>query len=83
MSNDVYYKIYANRDDLITVVCMQYFDEDDYDQSRFYRENGETLRFDDEEKAIEFINEKFRKDFIDPEYQRCNSRFWEDRKLDG
>ena len=40
----VYYRVFLNRDDLICVVCMQDFDEYDYDQKRFFcDDSGEKV----------------------------------------
>lgn len=71
--NDVYYKIYKTPrlDDKLTIVCMQWFDEYDYDQDRFfYDKDGYLLQFDDEEKAITWLNENIKAELIDPEYVR-------------
>lgn len=77
MDFPVYYKIYySERDNVMTVVCMQSFDEDDYYQYRFFKdENGDPYRFDDEEDAIKFLNEKFKTEYIDPEYLRDDNFF--------
>jgi hypothetical protein len=45
--NDVYYRLYLNRHDELVVVCMQWFDEYDYDQKRFLSEE----RYYDEDEA--------------------------------
>lgn len=49
--NALYYRIYLNRDNKYVPVCMQDFDERDYDQSRFLVEN----KFPSELAALEFI----------------------------
>lgn len=42
-----YYRLFVNRDDEPCVVCMQWFDEYDYDQTRFI--NGK--KYETEEQA--------------------------------
>ena len=49
--NDIYYKIYLDSNDEICIVCMQWFDEGDYNQSRFLSA-GE---FDTEKEAADFV----------------------------
>lgn len=74
MDNDVYYKIFLTRDDLVTIVCMQWFDENDYDHSRFYRVAGEEAKFMTEEHAKHFLNQNFKPECIDPEYLDYNEQ---------
>lgn len=85
MNNDVYYKVYVDSDDLITVVCMQHFDEDAYDQNRFYTNGlGESVKFECKSDAIDFINEKFKPEYIDPQYSNNypgSSQFWKEREI--
>lgn len=47
---------------------MQWFDEDDYDKDRFYKENGVPLMFSSEYQAKEFLNKHFKEEYIDPYY---------------
>lgn len=71
--NEVYYKIYQSSrlNGLLTVVCMQWFDEDDYDQDRFFTdEDGDILQFDTEEEAEEWLSENIRMEMIDPEHRK-------------
>jgi hypothetical protein len=71
--NDVYYKIYKTPrlDDKLTIICMQWFDEYDYDQSRFFNDkDGNLLKFYSEEEAITWLNENIKVELIDPEYVR-------------
>ena len=84
--SDVYYRIIrTNADDsLLTIVCMQDFDEGDYDQSRFLRAKGtdSILYFSSEEKAIKYLSTNIKPENIDPEY-RCwsqadNDSFYKD-----
>lgn len=72
--NEVYYKLYlSSRTDLVTVVCMQWFDEPDYEAKRFVRnENGEPYFFLDEDEAIAQLNEWFEPHQIDPMYLTKN-----------
>lgn len=73
MGSDIYYKIYASPrfSGLLTIVCMQWFDEYDYDEDRFFTdEDGHVLEFSAEEEAINWLNENIRVEMIDPEYRR-------------
>jgi len=82
LENEVYYKVYVGLDDLIHVVCMQWFDEDGYDQNRFYYdEKGEVVKFPTEESAIEFINKKFKPRYINPIHRRIDN-CWKHMELD-
>ena len=47
--NRVYYRLYVGRDDKPCVVCMQWFDEYDYDQACFI--NEETYGTEEEAEA--------------------------------
>lgn len=67
----IYYRIFKsyNYKNKLTIVCMQDFDEIDYDQKRFLKDKeGYVLKFDDEEKAIEWLLKNIKEEFIDPEY---------------
>lgn len=78
MATDVYYKIMKTDEDLLTVVCLQWFDEYDYDQEDFFTsDDGDQLQFWDfegetyvngREKAIKWLNENVKLEKIDP---RC------------
>ena len=74
MNDELYYRIIRTSDDdkILTVVCMQWFDENDYDVSRFLCAKGtdERLMFSTEQKAIKFLNDNIKQEFIDPEYRR-------------
>lgn len=84
--NDVYYRIIRTSDDdtLLTICCMQWFDEYDYDETRFLCAKGtdERLRFSTEEKAIKFLNDNINQENIVPEYrvqtQKYNDKFYKD-----
>ncbi len=47
----VYYRLYVNNKDEPCVVCMQWFDELDYDQARFINDE----RYNTEEQAEEAL----------------------------
>ena len=69
-NSPVYYKLLLNRDELMTVACLQDFDECDYNQDRFFKtEEGRCVAFYDEDNAKKFLNEKFKPECIDPEYR--------------
>jgi len=73
----VYWKIFLGRDNLLTIVCMQWFDEYDYDQSRFYTKDGEIPKWTSEEDAKKYLNDNFRKEMIDPEFWGgLSENFW-------
>lgn len=82
--NDVYYRIIRTNDNdaLLTICCMQWFDEYDYDETRFLCAKGtnERLKFSTEEKAIKFLNDNINLENIDPEYrvqtQKYNDQFY-------
>jgi hypothetical protein len=84
--NPVYYRIIrsSNDDTLLTICCMQWFDESDYNESRFLCAKGtqERLKFSSEEKAIKFLNENIHQENIDPDYrvqtQSYNDQFYKD-----
>lgn len=79
--SDIYYKIYLNSNNLLCIVEMQYFDEYDYNQSRFYSENGEIPKWYDEDEAKKYLNDTFQKELIDPKYWGSKSdNFWNSLK---
>jgi hypothetical protein len=53
--NGVYYRLMVNREFGVSVVCMQNFDEVDYDQKRFLTEQ----KFDTEELAEDWVVNNF------------------------
>lgn len=77
--DDVYYRIIRTSEDdtLLTVVCMQWFDEHDYDKDRFLCEKGtrNRLSFSTEEEAVEFLNVNIKLENIDPEYRRQTQKY--------
>lgn len=69
--NKVYYRIYKSKrlNNKLTVVCMQWFDEYDYEIERFFKsKNGEILKFYDESEAIKWLLENIKEELIDPKY---------------
>jgi hypothetical protein len=83
MDNEIYYKIYRSSriKNKLTVVTMQWFDESDYVDERFFRDkNGDILKFDDEDEAIDWLIKNIKKEKIDPEYLKRieeNEPSWE------
>lgn len=72
--SDVYYKIYQSGrlNGLLTVVCMQWFDEYDYDQEKFFTdEDGYVLQFDTEKEAEKWLNENIKQEMIDSEHRKA------------
>lgn len=72
MWDEIYYRIYYyNREDHITVVTLQEFDECDYIQENFLSdEHGNKLKFQTEELAIGWLNDNVKPEKIDSEYRR-------------
>ena len=71
--NDVYYKIYqaSNLNGLLTVVCMQWFDEFDYDREKFFTDDdGDILEFDSEIEAEKWLNANIKPEMIDPDHRK-------------
>jgi hypothetical protein len=52
--NDLYWRLYVNSDNIARVVCMQWFDEFDYDQSRFINKECYTSQ-EQAEHALDLI----------------------------
>lgn len=79
-----YYRIICMNNDssLLTIVEMQWHDEDDYDEHRFLCAKGtkDRLSFSTEKQAIEFLNDNIKLENIDPEYrvytQKHNDNFY-------
>ena len=81
----VYYRIYLNKEDLLTIVTMQSFDEDDYNQHRFLKNNeGKEIQFDYEDVAIQYLNDNYRFQSIDPKYRTPNNKNFQNefKKID-
>lgn len=72
--NGIYYKLYNCKNGYVTIACLQWFDELDYNEKKFVRKNEEVLSFITEEKAISYLNENFNKEDIDPEYYRAKEK---------
>lgn len=84
MSSEVYYRIFLNREEKLTIVEMQDFDEYDYDEKKFYRDdNGERMKWDDEDEAIKFLNDNFKAECIDPEYLLLNNDIFKKMEKDS
>lgn len=78
--NSCYWRLYKSthgqEKGLFTVVEMQWFDEGDYHDENFIRdETGERYKFDDEQVAITFLNEHVPPDLIVEEYRRSDKNF--------
>lgn len=73
---EVYWKLYkSTRNDLITIVCMQWFDEADYYEENFVRNSSDEIHtFESEELAKDKLNEWYKPEEIDPEYIKASSR---------
>lgn len=79
--SDLYYRImHSARGDFLTVVTMQDFDEYDYDEKDFMTdEDGDRLKFWDEEEAIQWLHDNVKPELIDPDY--CKPAFNRERFL--
>ena len=72
--SDVYYKLFVNRSERVTVVCMQDFDEDDYCQSRFLKDKrGYNYKFESEAEAVAKVFEIVKPEYIDPSLDNPNA----------
>jgi len=66
----VYYRIILTRENVLAVVTMQSFDEDDYNQSRFIAKKPQEPGEDEQsswkslEEARQYLNENFKLEFI-------------------
>lgn len=70
--DEVYYKIYKSerKDWQLVVLCMQWFDEDDYYQDRFMKDkDGNALKFESEIEAIIWLNDNIKPEMIASEYR--------------
>jgi aconitase A len=76
--NEVYYKVYYwDSENCVTVVCMQWFDEGDYHEEHFFKDNeGNVLRFGHEDEAIQWLNDNITEDKIDPRYKQGFNQKW-------
>lgn len=76
MSDDVYYKLLRHyKTGLVTIACMQWFDEYDYNEKDFIRDSEDKIHvFETEDMAIEKLNEWYTKDQIDPEYHSASMK---------
>lgn len=72
--NKVYYKIFKSPgiNNKLTIVTMQWFDENQYEQKRFFKDKeGNQLIFDDKGKAVQWLLENIKEELIDEEYLKC------------
>jgi len=77
MGDEIYYKLYLTPGGVITVVCMQEFDEYDYNPLKFYKDSeGNPVQFKTEEEAAAFLNERVHPDVIDSEYLTPNNIYF-------
>lgn len=58
MNDEIYYRIYFRPDFRIEIVCIRWYDEYDYNRSRFYSEAGEPLKFSSAIEAKHFLDNK-------------------------
>jgi hypothetical protein len=67
--NRVYYRIlYWAKVGKMTIATMQYFDEYDYHDNHFLRDDrGEKMRWDNEAEALRYLNDHFKPECIDPD----------------
>ena len=72
LSSPVYYKIIKKfGSNAVTIACLQDFDEIDYDQDDFFKDSkSRCICFYSEENAIQYMNEKFKYEFIDERYRQ-------------
>lgn len=70
----VYYKIYfLKKIQRLTVVCMQWFDEYDYNESKFLRDDqNKIMSWDKEIDAVKYLNDNFKLEYIDEDYITAN-----------
>lgn len=69
--NEVYYKIYKSKllHGKLTIVCMQWFDEKDYESERFLKDkDGSLLKFYYEKEAIKWLLKNIKGELISDEY---------------
>ncbi len=69
--NGVYFRLHQNPSDgLISVITLQYFDELDYDETKFVKNSeGERYWFENEEDAISQLNDWYEQEEIDEEFR--------------
>ncbi|MFS0905681.1 hypothetical protein AB3N02_21795 [Priestia aryabhattai] len=74
MSNDIYYRILDYKGKL-TIVCMQWFDEYDYNEEDFLTdEDGDRYMFHTKNEAIDWLNENVKEEYIDDEYKHASPK---------
>jgi len=55
MFSEVLYAIHMDHE--VVPVCMQDYDFNDYDTSKFFQIGGKWIAFDNQQKALNFISE--------------------------
>ena len=68
--DNVYYKVYyVEHKNYVTVVCLQSFDECDYLEGNFFKdEYGDVIVWSNEDQAIEWLLNNVKEQWIDPDY---------------
>lgn len=79
--DDLYYRIQMpNRDKYMSICTVQWFDEFDYDQRFWLKDDeGEDLMFDSYEDAQFFLNTQIEEEYIRPEdalYENLQKKFF-------
>lgn len=71
----VYYRImFWDKIQKLTVVCMQEFDEPDYDPNKFLKDqHGQSMSWNTEEQALTYLNNTFKHENIDPKCITANN----------
>ena len=66
--DDIFYRAYVpDHMHYFKTVCMQWFDENDYDKNRFLKKDGEILQWKTEEEAEKYLIDNLKEDYIYPE----------------
>lgn len=67
--SDFYYKLLWEEDSQqVTIVCMQDFDESDYDSQLFVKDkSGDICKFSEENEARTWMSKNIKREFIDPQ----------------
>jgi hypothetical protein len=69
--DEVYYRLIWTWAGLATIVCMQWFDEYDYDTSRFIKDRvGDVCKFSSEEDAGKWLNSNIKSYLIDDKWKK-------------
>jgi hypothetical protein len=69
----VYYRILLTSERKLAVVPMQWFDEDDYKEHSFLKDDkGEAMRWESKDAARKYLNDHFRVEYIYPDDLTAN-----------